>query len=104
MPDQPKPGCYIDTQGMGAPMSAEDAKKAQKQEYKPAIKKPMRIITPELTKELKILINEVLDEREYKKRLAGAYDNIKPLPPSYFDTDQFKYRLGGEEPPYEKWN
>ena len=104
MPDKPKPGSYIDTQGMGAPMSAEDAKKAQKQEYKPAIKKPMRIITPELTKELKILINEVLDEREYKKRLAGAYDDVKPLPPSYFDTEHFKHTVIEDEPPYQDWS
>ena len=53
---------------------------------------------------MKILINEVLDEREYKKRLVGAYDDVKPLPHSYFDTDHFKYRVGEEEPPYEDWS
>ena len=104
MSDQLKPGSYIDTQGMGAPMSAADAKKAKKQEYKPAIKRPMRIITPELTKELKILINEVLDEREYKKRLAGAYDDVKPLPVSYFDTEHFKHKVTEDEPPYQDWS
>ena len=104
MPDKPKPGSYIDTQGMGAPLSAADAKKVKKQEYKPAIKRPMRIITPELTKELKILINEVLDEREYKKRLAGAYDDVKPLPVSYFDTEHFKHKVTEDEPPYQDWS
>ena len=53
---------------------------------------------------MKILINEVLDEREHKKRMAGAYDNVKPLPPSYFDTDHFKYRVGEEEPTYQDWS
>ena len=104
MPDQPKPGSYIDTQGMGAPMSAEDAKKASKQEYKPAIKTPRRLFTPQYAKEMKILINEVLDEREYKKRLAGAYDDVKPLPPSYFDTEHFKHLVTEDEPPYQDWS
>ena len=66
--------------------------------------RPRRLFTPQYAKEMKILINEVLDEREHKKRLAGAYDDVKPLPPSYFDTDQFKYRVGGEEPPYKDWS
>ena len=42
-----------------------------------------------MVKELKILINEVLDERE------GKMDYI-----SYFDTEHFKYRVGEYEPPY----
>ena len=65
---------------------------------------PRRLFTPEYVKEMKILINEVLDEREYKKRMAGAYDDVKPLPPSYFDTDHFKHYVGEEEPPYEDWS
>ena len=103
MPDKPKPGSYIDTQGMSGPTDP-NAKSTGKQEYKPAIKRPMRIITPELTKELKILINEVLDEREYKKRLAGAYDDVKPLPVSYFDTEHFKHKVTEDEPPYQDWS
>jgi len=104
MSDKPKPGSYIDTQGMGGPMSPEEAKNAQKQEYKPATVTPRRIHTPEIARELKILINEVLDEREYKKRIAGAYDNVKPLPVSYFDTEHFKHTVIEEEPPYEDWS
>tara|TARA_B100001250_G_C19581622_1_gene692310 strand:- start:133 stop:450 length:318 start_codon:yes stop_codon:yes gene_type:complete len=104
MPDEPKPGSYIDTQGMGAPLSAADAKKVKKQEYKPAIKTPRRLFTPEYAKEMKILINEVLDEREYKKRLAGAYDDVKPLPVSYFDTEHFKHKVTEDEPPYQDWS
>ena len=42
-------------------------------------------------------------EREYKKRMAGPYDDVKPLPPSYFDTKHFQYRVGEEEPTYQDW-
>ena len=89
MADKPVPGSYIDTQGMGGPMSPEDAAKAKKQTHKPMDISPRRLHTPTMVKELKILINEVLDERE------GKMEYI-----SYFDTDHFKYRVGGEEPPY----
>ena len=99
----------IDTQGMGTPMTPEQlaewkAKGGKGAKDKPMEVRPRRLFTPQYAKEMKILINEVLDEREHKKRLAGAYDDVKPLPPSYFDTDQFKYRVGGEEPPYEDWS
>ena len=92
MADKPVPGSYIDTQGMGAPMSPEDAKKfkSSKQVHKPAIIKPRRLFTPTYAKEMKILINEVLDEREGKM-------NYK----TYFDTDPFKHPVGEDEPPYE---
>ena len=55
---KPVPGSYIDTQGMGAPMSPEDAAKLKnsKQEYKPAVVKPMRLFTETYAKEMKILI------------------------------------------------
>ena len=88
---KPVPGSYIDTQGMGAPMSPEDAKKFKesKQEYKPMMVRPRRMHTPELVKELKILINEVLDERE------GKMDYV-----SYFDTEEFKHTVDEPEPPY----
>jgi len=88
---KPVPGSYIDTQGMGAPMSPEDAKKFKesKQEYKPMVVQPRRMHTPQLVKELKILINEVLDEREGKM----DYD-------SYFDTEKFKHTVDEPEPPY----
>ena len=89
MPNKPIPGSYIDTQGMGGPLSPEEAKNAKKQEYKPATVKPRRILTPTDVMELKILINEVMDERE------GKMDYI-----SYFDTEKFKYRVGEQEPPY----
>ena len=33
MADKPVPGSYIDTQGMGAPLSEEERNKLPKQEY-----------------------------------------------------------------------
>ena len=97
---------YIDTQGLSPKMSPEEAAKfrSEKREYKPMVVKPRRLFTPEYAKEMKILINEVLDEREYKKRLAGAYDDVKPLPPSYFDTEHFKHSVDEDEPPYQDWS
>ena len=85
------PGSYIDTQGMGGPMSPEDAKKAKKQVHKPAPVRPRRLFTETFAKEMKILINEVLDEREGKSGI------------SYFDTEHFKHFVGEDEPPYEPY-
>ena len=85
---KPIPGSYIDTQGMSGP--TDPSVKSKPQEYKPAIKKPRRLFTSEYVKEMKILINEVLDERE------GKFDYI-----SYFDNEKFKYRVGEQEPPYK---
>ena len=94
MADKPVPGSYIDTQGMGGPMSEEDLAKwkasgGKEPEYKPAIKKPRRLFTSEYVKEMKILINEVLDERE------GNFHYT-----SFFDTEQFKHPVTEEEPEY----
>ena len=93
----------IDTQGMGGPVDPNYKPSGKAQPHKPAVIIPRRLFTETYAKEMKILINEVLDEREHKKRLAGAYDDVKPLPPSYFDTNHFQYRVGEEEPPYEAW-
>ena len=84
----------IDTQGMSAPLSPEEAAKYNNkpQEFKPAIIKPRRLFTDTYAKELKILINEVLDEREGK---TGV---------SYFDTEHFKYPVGEEEPIYKPFS
>ena len=91
-----KPGSYIDTQGMGGAMDPEDLAKLKADPnyketvHKPATIKPRRLFTPTYAKEMKILINEVLDEREGKM-------NYK----TYFDTEPFKHPVGEEEPPYE---
>ena len=93
MADKPTPGSYIDTQGMSGPSDPNykyDPKK-DKTKYKPATVTPRRLFTPEFAKEMKILINEVLDEREGKRGI------------SYFDTEHFKHYVGEDEPPYEKW-
>ncbi len=81
----------IDTQGMSAPMTPDETKKARNQTYKPAVVTPRRIIEPTLVKELKILINEVLNERN---GFRGK---------SYFDTENFKHYVGEEEPSYKDW-
>ena len=90
MKDKPRLD-YIDTQGLSPKMTPEEAAKAKltPTEYLPMEITPRRLFTPEYVKEMKILINEVLDERE------GKFDYI-----SYFDNEKFKYRVGGQEPPY----
>ena len=87
------PQDYIDTQGLSPKMSPEEAakyKNAPAVKHKPMEITPRRLHTPTLVHELKILINEVLDEREGKMNYV-----------SYFDTDHFKYRVGEEEPAYK---
>ena len=86
----------IDTQGMGSPMTPEQLAKWKaegnvSQPHKPWVVKPHRLFTETYAKEMKILINEVLDEREGRTGI------------SYFDTEHFKYYVGEEEPPYEDW-
>ena len=79
----------IDTQGMSGPSLPNYKGKKIPSSTKPMMVQPRRMHTPQLVKELKILINEVLDEREGKM----DYD-------SYFDVEKFKYRVGEQEPPY----
>ena len=80
----------IDTQGMSLPVDPNY--KGKVQEHKPMMIYPRRLHTHEMVRELKILINEVLDEREGKK---GR---------SYFDSDAYKHRINEPEPPYEEWS
>ncbi len=80
----------IDTQGMSGPSipGGKDNIYPHDENGEPilprAIITPRRLHTPEMVKELKILINEV--------------------PPSYFDTEHFKHTVDEEEPPYEDWS
>ena len=85
------PQDYIDTQGLSPKLSDEEKAqlKSTPQKHKPMVVQPRRIYTPELVKEFKILINEVLDERE------GKMDYV-----SYFDTEKFKHTVDESEPPY----
>ena len=79
----------IDTQGMSGPVDPNY--KGKVQEHKPMMIYPRRLFTPDMVKELKILINEVLDERDGKRGV------------SYFDSEKFKHRINEPEPPYERW-
>ena len=87
----------IDTQGMSGPATkgCTDNVYPHDENGEPilprAVITPRRVHTHQIVKELKILINEVLDEREGK---TGV---------SYFDTQHFKHTVDEEEPPYEAW-
>ena len=87
----------IDTQGMSGPTTpgCSDNIYPHDENGEPilprAVITPRRVHTHEIVKELKILINEVLDEREGKTGI------------SYFDTEHFKHSVDEEEPPYEEW-
>tara|TARA_B100000427_G_scaffold83695_1_gene68327 strand:- start:101 stop:358 length:258 start_codon:yes stop_codon:yes gene_type:complete len=81
----------IDTQGMSAPADPNFKGKIKAQPHKPMMIYPRRLHTQEMVKELKILINEVLDERDGKR---GK---------SYFDSEKFAHRINEPEPPYERW-
>ena len=91
MADKPVPGSYIDTQGMGAPADPNYKGTSEPVKHKPATVRPRRLFTETYAKEMKILINEVLDERDGKRGI------------SYFDTEHFKHYVGEQEPPYERW-
>ena len=81
----------IDTQGMSGPADPNYKPTGKPQKHKPMMIYPRRLHTPEEVKELKILINEVLDERDGNR---GK---------SYFDSEAYKHRINEPEPPYEKW-
>ena len=81
----------IDTQGMSGPSDPNYDRKKDKTVYKPAKVTPRRLFTPEFAKAMKILINEVLDERDGKTGI------------SYFDTEHFTHTVIDEEPPYQPY-
>ena len=89
----------MDTQGMSMDIDPNDPeyqkkkKESKIQQHKPWVVKPHRLFTDTYAKELKILINEVLDEREGRMNYT-----------SYFDTEKFKYYVGEEEPQYKPAN
>tara|TARA_B100000945_G_C19884350_1_gene368677 strand:- start:39 stop:365 length:327 start_codon:yes stop_codon:yes gene_type:complete len=92
----------IDTQGMSGPADPNYKPSGKPQEHKPMMIHPRRLFTPEYVKEMKILINEVLDEREYQRKLRMNYDDPTPPGVSYFDTEEFKHRINEPEPEYPK--
>ena len=66
----------IDTQGMSYGTGKGSGKSIEEQRAAiPDVKpKQINIISDSLKKELKDIINEVLDEREHQKKLNGPYD------------------------------
>mgnify|MGYP003120337257 CR=1 FL=1 len=70
------PQDYIDTQGLSPKLSPEEAAKikTEPQNFKPMMVKPRRLFTPLYVEEMKILINEVLDEREGKMDYQSYFD------------------------------
>ena len=81
----------IDTQGMSGPVDPNYKGKKKPSSTRPMMVKPRRLFEDTFVKEMKILINEVLDEREYKRKLEGGYDNPEPPPQSYFDLEGREY-------------
>ena len=81
----------IDTQGMSGPVDPNYKGPVRMQPHKPWEITPRRCHTLEMVKEMKILIKEVMDEREGKFNYT-----------SYFDVDKFKYYVGEEEPTYNQ--
>ena len=71
----------IDTQGMsyGDGKGSGKSLEEQRAAIPPFDPPKIPIITDALKKELKAIINEVLDEREYERKLNGPYDMIEGL-------------------------
>ena len=96
---KPVPGSYIPE--MTPEQIAAWEKSGKKSNHKPMMIHPRRLFTPEYVKEMKILINEVLNEREYQRKLRMNYDDPTPPGVSYFDTEHFKHRINEPEPEYK---
>ncbi len=63
----------IDTQGMSGPVDP-NAKPTGPVEYNPMMVRPRRLLEDTFVKEMKILINEILDEREGKMDYQSYFD------------------------------
>ena len=79
----------IDTQGMSGPSSegCKDNVFPKDEDGNPIYPEmkitPLTLLEPQLRIELKDLINEVLDEREYNKKMNGPYDMPEEDEPTY---------------------
>ena len=71
----------IDTQGMSYGTGKGDGRSLEEQRaaIPPAEFAKVNLISDSLKKELKSIINEVLDEREYERKLNGPYDMVEEL-------------------------
>ena len=96
----------IDTQGMSGPVTKGCSDNVYPHDENgnailpSMVIQPRRLFTPEYVKEMKILINEVLNEREYQRKLRMNYDDPTPPGVSYFDTEHYRHRIDESEPPY----
>ena len=96
----------IDTQGMSGPVTKGCSDNVYPHDENgnailpSMVIQPRRLFTPEYVKEMKILINEVLNEREYQRKLRMNYDDPTPPGVSYFDTEHYRHRIHEPEPPY----
>ena len=96
----------IDTQGMSGPVTKGCSDNVYPHDengdtiFPSMVIQPRRLFTPEYVKEMKILINEVLNEREYQRKLRMNYDDPTPPGVSYFDTEHYRHRIDEPEPPY----
>tara|TARA_B100001094_G_scaffold88969_1_gene85056 strand:+ start:529 stop:834 length:306 start_codon:yes stop_codon:yes gene_type:complete len=96
----------IDTQGMSGPVTKGCSDNVYPHDENGnailpnMVIQPRRLFTPEYVKEMKILINEVLNEREYQRKLRMNYDDPTPPGVSYFDTEHYRHRIDEPEPPY----
>ena len=81
----------IDTQGMSGPSTKGCKDNVFPKDangnpiYPPFNPTPLPLIEPQLKKELKELINQVLDERQYQKKLNGPYD-MPDYKPEYYQS------------------
>ena len=75
----------IDTQGMSLDTGKDTGKSIEEQRAAiPDVEpKQFNLISDSLKKELKDIINEVLDEREHQKKLNGPYD--------FYDDDKIDF-------------
>tara|TARA_B100000424_G_scaffold8_1_gene17 strand:+ start:141 stop:404 length:264 start_codon:yes stop_codon:yes gene_type:complete len=64
----------MDTQAMTLGGGTPDDIQAQRDKIPDVVRKETTVLTDSLRKELKQLINEVLDERELQVKLNGPYD------------------------------
>ena len=70
----------MDTQAMSAGGGTTSDIQAQRDAIPPMKVNEMNLLSDALRVELKQLINEVLDERDYKRKLDGPYDMIEEFP------------------------
>ena len=82
----------MDTQAMTLGGGTPDDIPAQRDKIPDVVRKETTVLTDSLRKELKQLINEVLDERELQVKLNGPYDF-----PEYDGNLDFSINTSGQD-------